>query len=124
MGRWFTRFFEGQGLEVLVADIGSPRTSQEVAAEADVVIISVPSWVTGVAEKYLIPGSRFRCRLVDLTSVKQRPMAVMMSARPRVVRRHPLRPRGSQHRAGHGLYRRGGGELVSLAPDFCGPAPG
>ena len=27
MGRWFTRFFEGQGLEVLVADVGSPRTS-------------------------------------------------------------------------------------------------
>ena len=42
MGRWFTRFFEGQGLEVLVADVGTPRTSQEVAALADVVILSVP----------------------------------------------------------------------------------
>jgi prephenate dehydrogenase len=42
MGRWFTRFFEGQGLEVLVADIDSSRTPQEVAAQADVVVISVP----------------------------------------------------------------------------------
>ncbi len=42
MGRWFTRFFESQGLEVLVADVGTPLTSQEAAAQADVVILSVP----------------------------------------------------------------------------------
>ncbi len=62
MGRWFTRFFEGQGLEVLVADVGSPRTSQEVAALADVVILSVPiPKVTEVAREvapFLKPARR------------------------------------------------------------------
>ena len=40
MGRWFNASLPGPGS--LVADVGSPRTSQEVAAAADVVIISVP----------------------------------------------------------------------------------
>jgi len=91
MGRWFTRFFEDQGLEVLVADVGSPRTSQEVAAEADVVILSVPiPKVTEVARE-VAPFLKPAAALVDLTSVKQRPMAVMMSAFPgEVVGTHPL----------------------------------
>ena len=91
MGRWFIRFFEGQGLEVLVSDVGSHQTSQEVAAAADVVIISVPiPKVTEVAREvapFLSPSAA----LMDLTSVKQRPMAVMMSAFPgEVVGTHPL----------------------------------
>jgi len=91
MGRWFTRFFESQGLTVLVADVGSPRTSQEVAALADVVILSVPiPKVTEVARE-VAPFLKPSAALVDLTSVKQRPMAVMMSAFPgEVVGTHPL----------------------------------
>ena len=91
MGRWFSRFFADQGLEVLVADVRSHRTSQEVAAEADVVIISVPiPKVTEVARE-VAPFLKPSAALVDLTSVKQRPMATMMSAFPgEVVGTHPL----------------------------------
>ena len=91
MGRWFTRFFESQGWKSSVADVGTPQTSQEVAALADVVILSVPiPKVTEVAREvapYLKPDAA----LMDLTSVKQRPMAAMMAAFPgEVVGTHPL----------------------------------
>ncbi len=42
MGRWFQRFFAAQGLEVLVGRPGHRQTPQEVAALADVVMLSVP----------------------------------------------------------------------------------
>ena len=91
MGRWFTRFFESQGLEVLVADVDTPQTSQEAAARADVVILSVPiPKVTEVARE-VAPFLKPDAALVDLTSVKQRPMAAMMAAFPgEVVGTHPL----------------------------------
>jgi prephenate dehydrogenase len=91
MGRWFKRFFETRDLTVLVADIDTIQTSQEVASRADVVIISVPipkvSDVTREVAPFLSPTAA----LVDLTSVKQRPMADMMAAFPgEVVGTHPL----------------------------------
>jgi prephenate dehydrogenase len=91
MGRWFTRFFESRNLTVLVADVDTPQTSQEVAALADVVILSVPiPKVTEVAREvapFLSPDAA----LMDLTSVKQRPMAAMMAAfSGEVVGTHPL----------------------------------
>jgi prephenate dehydrogenase len=91
MGRWFTHFFESRGLTVLVADVDTPRTSREVAALADVVILSVPiPKVTEVAREvasHLKPDAA----LMDLTSVKQRPMAAMMAAfSGEVVGTHPL----------------------------------
>ncbi len=119
MGRWFTRFFESQGLEVLVADVDTPQTSQEVAARADVVILSVPiPKVTEVAREvapFLSPDAA----LVDLTSVKQRPMAAMMAAFPgEVVGTHPLFGPGEATIAGHdhGALPGAGGTLVPVAP--------
>jgi prephenate dehydrogenase len=91
MGRWFMRFFAGQGLEVLVADVGTPLTSQEVAALADVVIISVPIPKVSEVARAVAPHLKPHAALMDLTSVKQRPMAAMMSAfSGEVVGTHPL----------------------------------
>ena len=42
MGRWFQRFFTDQGLTVLAADLDTRQTPQEAAAQADVVMLSVP----------------------------------------------------------------------------------
>lgn len=101
MGRWFTRFFEAQGFTVLVADVGTPRTSQEVAALADVVILSVPiPKVTEVARE-VAPHLKPDAVLMDLTSVKQRPVAAMMKAFPgEVVGTHPLFGPGEESIAG------------------------
>ncbi len=91
MGRWFTRFFEGQGLTVLVADLDTPQTAPEVAAQADVVILSVPIPQVTALVAEVAPRLKPDAALMDLTSVKQRPMAAMMAAFPgEVVGTHPL----------------------------------
>jgi prephenate dehydrogenase len=91
MGRWFTRFFESRDCTVLVADVDTPRTSQEAAALADVVLLSVPiPKVTEIARE-VAPYLKSGTALMDLTSVKQRPMAAMMAAfSGEVVGTHPL----------------------------------
>jgi prephenate dehydrogenase len=91
MGRWFTRFFESQGLPVLVADVDTPQTAPEVAALADIVILSVPIPKVKEVALEVAPHLKPDAALMDLTSVKQRPMAAMLSAfSGEVVGTHPL----------------------------------
>lgn len=91
MGQWFQRFFATQGLEVLVADLNTPQTPQEVASQADVVIISVP--IPQVKEVVREVASHLRpdAALMDFTSVKQVPLTAMLNHFPgEVVGTHPL----------------------------------
>lgn len=91
MGRWFKGFFESQGLEVLVADRDTPQTSQEVARRADVVVLSVPIPQVQQVVKEVAPHLRPEGLLMDLTSIKQRPMNEMLAHFPgEVVGTHPL----------------------------------
>jgi prephenate dehydrogenase len=113
MGRWFKRFFESHGLRVLVADVDTPQTAPEVAALADVVILSVPiPKVTEVA-RAVAPHLKPDAALMDLTSVKQRPMAAMLSAFPgEVVGTHPLFGPGEESITGRTMVLcQGRGEL-------------
>ncbi len=91
MGRWFQRFFTNQGLTVLTADLDTPETPAEVAAQADVVILSVPiPKVVAIAHE-IAPHLRPDAALMDITSVKQRPVDAMLKAFPgEVVGTHPL----------------------------------
>lgn len=101
MGRWFKRFFENQGLAVLVADVDTPQTPTEVAAVADVVILSVPIPKVTELARELAPFLKADAALMDLTSVKQRPMAAMLSAfSGEVVGTHPLFGPGEETIAG------------------------
>ncbi|MBM4275566.1 MAG: prephenate dehydrogenase/arogenate dehydrogenase family protein [Deltaproteobacteria bacterium] len=91
MGRWFKNFLEGRGLEVLVADVDTPQTAGEVAALADVVVLSVPIPNVKEVAKAIGPHMRPDAALVDITSVKQRPLESMLAAFPgEVVGTHPL----------------------------------
>jgi prephenate dehydrogenase len=91
MGRWFKRFFEGQGMEVLIADRDTPRSPREVAASADVVVLSVPIPQVSEVAKEVGPGMRPDAVLMDLTSVKQGPLAAMLDHfSGEVVGTHPL----------------------------------
>jgi prephenate dehydrogenase len=101
MGRWFKQFFEDHGLAVLVADVDTPQSAPEVAAAADVVILSVPiPMVTAVARE-IGPVMKPDAVLMDFTSVKQRPMTAMMSAfSGEVVGTHPLFGPGEKTMAG------------------------
>jgi len=91
MGQWFERFFAGRGHTVLVADLDTPQTPREVAAQADVAIISVP--IAKVAEviRDIAPHLKPDAALMDITSVKQRPLDAMLKAfAGEVVGTHPL----------------------------------
>ena len=91
MGRWFQRFFADQGLTVLTADLDTPQTSEEVAAKADVVMLSVPLPKVVAVTNDISPHLRPDAALMDITSVKQRPLDAMLKAFPgEVVGTHPL----------------------------------
>ena len=101
MGRWFRRFFEDQGFAVLVADVDTPQTASEVAALANVVILSVPIPMVTTLAKEVAPHLKPDAAMMDLTSVKQRPMSAMMSAfSGEVVGTHPLFGPGEDSIAG------------------------
>jgi prephenate dehydrogenase len=91
MGRWFQRFFEERGLAVLSADLDTRETPQEVAAQADVVMLSVPIPKVVSIAREISPHMRPDAALMDVTSVKQRPLDAMLKAFPgEVVGTHPL----------------------------------
>ncbi len=91
MGRWFHRFFADQGLTVLSADLDTPLTPQEVASQADVVMLSVPIAKVVSITRDIAPHLRPDAALMDNTSVKQRPLDAMLKAfSGEVVGTHPL----------------------------------
>lgn len=91
MGRWFRRFFSDQGLTVLTADLDTPQTPEDVAALADVVILSVPIAKVVSIVRDISPQLRPDAALMDITSVKQRPLDAMLKAfAGEVVGTHPL----------------------------------
>ncbi len=91
MGRWFNRFFAAQGLEVLIADLETPLTSQKVARQADIVVVSVPIPAVERVVKEVAPHLRPEAALIDLTSVKSKPVSAMLKHfAGEVVGAHPL----------------------------------
>ena len=112
MGQWFGRFFTGQGLEVLIGEPGLTPTCPEVAARADVVVISVPLHLTETVIAELAPYIRPEALLTDLTSLKQGPMAVMLEKfSGEVAGTHPLFGPGEESLAGQNIVMcRGRGE--------------
>jgi prephenate dehydrogenase len=91
MGRWLQRFFTEHGHQVLTADLDTRETPQEVAAQADVVILSVPIPKVVAVAQDLAPHLRPDAALMDVTSVKQRPLDAMLKAfAGEVVGTHPL----------------------------------
>jgi len=104
MGRWFERVFTDLGLEVLIGEPGLTPTCPEVAARADVVIISVPLHLTEAVIAELAPFIRPEALLTDLTSLKQGPMQAMLEHfKGEVVGTHPLFGPGEESLAGQNI---------------------
>jgi chorismate mutase/prephenate dehydrogenase len=91
MGGSLNILFSDLGHEVLSADLHTELRPEDAAAEADVVIISVPIRETrGVIEK-LGPLVRKDALLMDVTSVKTDPVdAMLQSTEASVVGTHPM----------------------------------
>lgn len=91
MGRLLERLFGDLGHAVLVADLDTPLRPVEAAAAADVVIVSVPIEATERVIAEVGPHVRDDALLMDVTSIKERPLAAMLAAtRASVLGTHPM----------------------------------
>jgi chorismate mutase/prephenate dehydrogenase len=91
MGQLIARMFRELGHELLIADLHTALTPQEAATQADVVLISVPIQVTTEVIERLGPCVGKNALLLDITSVKQEPLAAMLRAtEASVVGTHPM----------------------------------
>lgn len=91
MGQWFKGFFEGAGIAVEVAGRKTAVQPRDVAAESDVVIITVPISATVKTIEEMGPLVRKDALLMDLTSLKKEPVEAMLrSSSAEVIGAHPL----------------------------------
>lgn len=91
MGQWLKRFFEERGFPVLVSDLDTSPGAVEVASRADVVVLCVPIPAVAQVAREVGPHLKPSAALMDIASVKQRPLADMLKAfNGEVVGTHPL----------------------------------
>ncbi len=91
MGRALERLFGELGHTILVSDVGTELSAEEAAKAADVVIISVPIDVTCEVIRRVGPFVREDALLMDVTSIKGRPLQTMLeSTQASVVGTHPM----------------------------------
>lgn len=91
MGQAFAHYLRGKGFTVLVSGRSTELTPQELAAQADIVIISVPISDTVSTIEAIAPFLKPEAILTDFTSVKADPLVSMLTAhRGAVVGMHPV----------------------------------
>lgn len=91
MGRTMARLFGDLGHAVMIADVDTELSATEAASLADVVVVSVPIAVTEQVIREVGPHVREDALLMDVTSLKEAPLAAMLeSTRASVVGTHPM----------------------------------
>ncbi len=90
MGAYFADYFKKAGYKVIVSDRKTKLTNKELAAQADIVIISVPIGITEKIIKEVAPLIKKEGAIMDLTSLKEFPVKAMLKAKCEVIGLHPL----------------------------------
>ena len=91
IGRVLARLFGDLGHRVLIVDVDTALTAPAAAAAADVTVVSVPIDVTEEVIRLVGPHVPERGLLMDVTSVKEAPVAAMLAAtRASVLGTHPM----------------------------------
>ena len=91
MGSLMARLFGDLGHQVLVVDLGTELTAVDAASVADVVVVSVPIDATDSVIRAVGPRLREDAVLMDVTSIKEAPIAAMLaSTKASVVGTHPM----------------------------------
>ena len=91
MGALLARLFGDMGHRVLIVDRDTELRAATAAAESDVVVISVPIDDTDRVIRDVGPHLREEALLMDITSIKEAPIATMLaSTRASVVGTHPM----------------------------------
>ena len=90
MGRLFADFFKERGLKVLVSDQKTKLSNKDLAAKADITIISVPIDTTKEVIKEVLPHLKKGSAIMDLTSLKEFPIKAMLKGKAEVLGLHPM----------------------------------
>ncbi len=91
MGAWFATFFKRQGLEVICIGSRGTLSPEKMVPRCDVVVVSVPMEMTPQVIRRIGPLVSEEALLMDLTSLKQKPMESMLRySLAEVVGTHPL----------------------------------
>lgn len=93
MGRFFARLFAERGHTVLVASEATELRPEQAAAQADLVILSVPIAVTIEVIKQVAPHLKPGACLIDVTSLKSGPLRAMLehtAPEVEVIGTHPM----------------------------------
>jgi prephenate dehydrogenase len=102
MGRIFADLFRQEGNRVLVSGRQRGPAIPTLAAQCQVVIVSVPIGVTREIIEQLGPHMKADALLMDLTSLKAEPVRAMLNySRAEVIGLHPLFGPGVASLAGH-----------------------
>ena len=102
MGRIFADLFRKEGYRVLVSGRQRGPAIPTMAAQCQVVIVSVPIGVTREIIEQLGPHMKADALLMDLTSLKTEPVRAMLnSSRAEVIGLHPLFGPGVASLTGH-----------------------
>ena len=105
MGQWFATFFKNEGYDVWISGrrgrseiaekLGVNFTSspEEIIPECDIVIVSVPIDITSEIIRQTAPIMKTGSLLMDLTSIKKKPVEAMIESAPEGVEllgTHPM----------------------------------
>ncbi|OGJ52083.1 hypothetical protein A2335_04070 [Candidatus Peregrinibacteria bacterium RIFOXYB2_FULL_32_7] len=90
MGQFFAKLFKSVGSKVLISDLGTKLSNQQLIEKSDVVIFSVP---LHLSTKIILENLKFLRKdqlVMDFTSLKQEQVTAMMKSKAEVMGMHPL----------------------------------
>jgi prephenate dehydrogenase len=90
MGAWFAKWFKQHGYTVECSDIGTSVNNHELVTISNIVVVSVPISSTVDVIGEIAPLLSNEQLLLDLTSLKIRPMQAMMKSKAQVLGLHPM----------------------------------
>ncbi len=93
MGAFMAEVLRSAGYEVETTGLEEGRSSEEVAASNDLVVLAVPIAATVQVARKIGPSVRPGACLMDITSIKRQPLAAMLESTPKtvdVVGTHPM----------------------------------
>lgn len=90
MGKLFHRFFADHGYPVAISDVATPLTNEDVIDRSDAIVVSVPLHKASEILESLAPRFRPGQLVVDICSLKVRPMKAMERSTAWYVGLHPM----------------------------------
>ena len=90
MGKHFADFFKERGITIMISDLGTKVSNEEVALKADVVIVSVPMPKAASVITSLLPYMPSSSLLIDFCSIKNVAAEALAKAKCETLPMHPM----------------------------------